>query len=578
MIVPRGEDIVLNRCEGSSSEGETMRKAVLVRACLVLTILLFAAALSAQVPTGKIFGTVTDEQGTPLPGVAVEATSAQLVGKAAAVTEPNGVYRLFALTPGTYKITFTLTGFKPLTRDGIVVALEQTVKLDVGLELGAIEEQVTVVGQTPLIDVKTTVKGMTMTREIFQILPRGRDFDSLIAAVPGVANEPMLAGFSVDGASGLENMFYVDGTDISNTWTGARGENVAFEFVDEVQVKASGYQAEFGGAMGGVVNVITRQGGNAYHGELLGYYSGSALNGKERDTLRYNPYDIYEGRIRQLPGPLRQGQSRPHRGRVQPGRVHLQGQAVVFRVFSPRLSEHDAPRRLRQRPFRREIIPRNINTGTSRPSSRPSRSSSCGWARASSITSISTRARCRTGTGRATRPISGRITGSAIPGGRPPRYADLTLGNNLLVSFRGGSYYTNTTDQQVQPQGPRYYMAGTGPSVFPDIPAEYRKPFGWSNYRSITCDGAIHPAEVPCRRRCHLFPQPGRRACLEIRGLLDPPGRRRAATAISIRPVLISDLPGTVRSSWAESTIGRGKYGYYQVRGNETTGPVGHVL
>ena len=252
-----------------------------------------SASLTAQVPTGKIYGTVTDEQGNPLPGVAVEATSAQLVGKAAAVTETNGVYRLFALTPGTYKITFTLAGFKPLTRDGIVVALEQTVKLDAGLELGAIEEQVTVVGKTPLIDVKTTVKGMTMTRETFQILPRGRDFDSLIAAVPGVANEPMLGGFSVDGASGLENMFYVDGTDISDTWTGARGEDVAFEFVEEVQVKASGYQAEFGGAMGGVINVITRQGGNSYHGDLLGYYSGSALYGKERDTLRYNPYDIY---------------------------------------------------------------------------------------------------------------------------------------------------------------------------------------------------------------------------------------------------------------------------------------------
>ena len=261
--------------------------------CL-LGLAFLCASLAAQVPTGKIFGCVTDEQGNPLPACAVEATSPQLVGKAAAVTESNGVYRLFALPPGTYKITFTLPGFKPLTRDGIVVSLEQTVKLDAGLELGAIEEQVTVVGKTPLIDVRTTVKGMTMTRETFQIMPRGRGFDSLIAAVPGVANEPMLAGYSVDGASGLENMFYVDGTDISHTWTGARGENVAFEFVDEVQVKASGYQAEFGGAMGGVINVITRQGGNAYHGDLLGYYSGSALNGKERDTFRYNPFDIYK--------------------------------------------------------------------------------------------------------------------------------------------------------------------------------------------------------------------------------------------------------------------------------------------
>ena len=72
----------------------------------------------------------------------------------------------------------------------------------------------------------------------------------------------------------------------------AREQGVAFEFVDEVQVKASGYQAEYGGSLGGVINVITRQGGNAFHGEVLGYYSGSRLNGKERDTLRLNPYDV----------------------------------------------------------------------------------------------------------------------------------------------------------------------------------------------------------------------------------------------------------------------------------------------
>ena len=249
-------------------------------------------ALSAQTPTGKMFGTVTDDQGTPLPGVTVEATSPKLVGKAAAVTDENGVYRIFALTPGLYRVTFALQGFKTVTRDGIVVEIEQSVKLNVALQAGAIEEQVTVIGQSPLIDVKSTVKGMTMTKEVFSALPRGRDFDSLVNAIPGVQNESMLSGISVDGASGAENMFYVDGTDITNLYTGVRGQGVAFEFVDEVQVKASGYQAEYGGSLGGVVNVITRQGGNAFHGDVIAYYSGSGLNGKERDTLRLNPYDI----------------------------------------------------------------------------------------------------------------------------------------------------------------------------------------------------------------------------------------------------------------------------------------------
>ncbi len=260
--------------------------------CLPVLLVLFSTALFPQTPTGKVFGTVTDEQGEALPGVSVEATSSKLVGRAAAVADENGVYRLFALTPGLYRITFALQGFKTVARDGIVVELEQSVKLDVTLEVGAIEEQVTVVGQSPLIDVKSTVKGMTLTQEVFSALPRGRDFDSLVNAIPGVQNEPMLSGISVDGASGSENMFYVDGTDITDLYTGVRKQNVAFEFVDEVQVKASGYQAEYGGSLGGVVNVITRQGGNVFHGDVIAYYSGSGLSGKERDTLRLNPYDV----------------------------------------------------------------------------------------------------------------------------------------------------------------------------------------------------------------------------------------------------------------------------------------------
>ncbi len=258
----------------------------------LLVFALSAADLFAQAPSSKMFGTVTDEQGTPLPGVAVEATSPKLVGKGVAITDEKGVYRLFALTPGIYKLAFTLQGFKTVTREGIIVELEQTVKLDVPMPLGALEEQVTVIGQSPLVDVKSTVKGMTMTKEMFSSLPRGRDFDSLVGAVPGVQNERLLSGISVDGASGAENMFYVDGTDITNPYVGVRGQGVAFEFVDEVQVKASGYQAEFGGSLGGVIQVITRQGGNAFHGDVLGFYSGSSLNGKERDTLRLGLYDI----------------------------------------------------------------------------------------------------------------------------------------------------------------------------------------------------------------------------------------------------------------------------------------------
>ena len=143
-----------------------------LRALIVLlSFLLCSAYVAAQVPTGKISGTVTDEQGNPLPGVSVEASSPKLVGRVTAIADVNGAYRLFALTPGIYRIAFTLEGFKTVTREGIVVQIEQTVKLDVTLPLGSIEEEVTVTGQSPLIDVKSTVKGMTLTRAMFEVLP-----------------------------------------------------------------------------------------------------------------------------------------------------------------------------------------------------------------------------------------------------------------------------------------------------------------------------------------------------------------------------------------------------------------------
>jgi len=189
--------------------------------------------------------------------VTVEATSPKLVGKAATVTDATGTFRLMALPSGTYQLTFSLPGFKTLIRKDIILQLSQTLVVNVTMEPAAIEEQVTVVGQSPLIDVKSTVKGQVMTKETFMNLPRGRSFDSLIGIMPGVQSEGITGGLSVDGATGTENMWYVDGADVTNVHIGTSGQNVVLELVDEVKVTASGYNAEFGGSMGGVVNVIS---------------------------------------------------------------------------------------------------------------------------------------------------------------------------------------------------------------------------------------------------------------------------------------------------------------------------------
>ncbi|MCX6556147.1 MAG: TonB-dependent receptor [Candidatus Aminicenantes bacterium] len=264
-------------------------KSVRCFALLAISVLLFAGALSAQQTTAKIFGVVQLEDGSLVPGVNVEATSPKLVGKAVTVTDENGSFRLVNLSPGTYKVIFTLQGFQTVIRDNVSLVAEQTLNLKVEIKLGNLEEAITITGQTALIDVKSTSKGMTLTKEMFDVLPKGRNFDGLVAVIPGAVNENMLGGLSIDGSSGGENMFYMDGQNTNSVFGGQNAQQAAFDFVDEVQVKASGYQAEFGGSLGGVINVVTRSGGNEFHGDVVGYYSGSALRGAERDTTILDP-------------------------------------------------------------------------------------------------------------------------------------------------------------------------------------------------------------------------------------------------------------------------------------------------
>ena len=244
-------------------------------------VLLLTASLTyAQEQTGRLAGVVTDEEKTPLPGVTVEATSPALMGKATAITDEMGRFRLVSLPPGTYEVKFTLPGFATFLRKGIIVVLGRTFDLMITMTPAAIEEEVTVIGESPVVDIKKSGTTMEISKEMFSKLPKGRDFISAVTLASGVNDELELDGLSMDGASSSENMFFVDGVNTTSLYTGDSSQQVVFEFIDEVQVKSSGYEAEHGGSMGGVINVVTRSGGNEFHGELIGYYNGSMTDGK----------------------------------------------------------------------------------------------------------------------------------------------------------------------------------------------------------------------------------------------------------------------------------------------------------
>lgn len=538
--------------------------------------------LRSQESVGKIIGTVTDVEGSPLPGVTVEATSPQLVGKATAITKENGVYHLLALPSGTYTLTFVLPGFDTIVRKNISLRLEQTLTVDMVMKQGKIEEEIVVIGETPLIDVKSTTKDMTITKDIFEHLPKGRDFESLVSTISGVNNEQYLRGISVDGSSGAENVFFVDGVNISNLNYGIADVNVAFEFVDEIQVKASGYQAEYGGSMGGVINVITRSGGNEYHGEVIGYYSGSKFAGKERDTLRLALYDITKAEYINYQDLYGKDNTNRYEVGLSLGGYILKDQLWFFGSFLPVF----------------ENIERHVEWQTSPPVSPSDHMRENRWWNGQFKLSANPMKSLRLSAGFVNnfykyRGDLPRREGTSSPtkawgeyGFDYPNYsvsinADLQLGNNLLIDANGGYFYKNKTNQQIQPDNPRYAFQGEVPSfmrttniMFPEIPSDFVKPRGWTNMSYW--DIFVTEKNINSRASANL----------NLSYYIDLVGEHALKTGI--RWVRIrEDVDNTSKyemiylswdNAYSDPITGeetRGKYGYYAVRGGES-GPFGY--
>ena len=444
---------------------------------LIIGLLTTGTALAQVTAEGRILGKVADDQGAPLPGVTVEATSAKLVGKATTVTDLTGTYRLMALPTGTYDITFSLSGFKKLVRKDIFLEMTQTLVLDVMLEQAAVEEEVTVVGQAPLIDVKSTTKGQLMTKEIFMVLPRGRNFNSLVSTIPGVTNEDAVAGTSVDGASGAENVFYADGADVTDFHYGTEGQSVVLELLDEVKVTASGYNAEFGGSMGGVIQVITRSGGNEFHGDIMAYYENNSrwMQGHSRDYLRQNldDYTVWEYANNDdlyFDG----GKDRDKYNRME-GVFSLGGYIVrdklwFFGSINPIYYRTTAERdfNYREGPFSTFKNTNYYYNGSLKLSAAPLKGFRLS---ASYINNFSKyRGTIPSLLGYDDSTYEWGKEGYNYPNWTAALTADYSIGNDLLISYRGGWHSWDTTDQQIVPPDSTTYYFNYGNTGYADDP------------------------------------------------------------------------------------------------------------
>ncbi|MBM3294582.1 MAG: TonB-dependent receptor, partial [Candidatus Aminicenantes bacterium] len=238
------------------------------RSIVPLAVLLLAALAAGQVTqTGTLIGTVYDNEKQPLPGVTVSISSPALIlPKMEMVTTERGFYRFPALPPGLYKITYSLPNFKTLIRENVRVTIGETTTIDGLLEMSALSESITVTGQSPTVDVQRTTLSASMTKEVLQALPVARTLGTFFNMTPGVTAS------TVHGSAERDNTYNLDGVNVTDPVTGTQAGSFSIDIMEELSVQTAGLPAEYGSVRGGVVNVVTKSGGNIWSGTGSFYF------------------------------------------------------------------------------------------------------------------------------------------------------------------------------------------------------------------------------------------------------------------------------------------------------------------
>jgi hypothetical protein len=249
-------------------------------------LVLATGSAVAQETTGGVTGNVSDEVGTPIAGALIEAEGPY--GTVSATTDDQGEYRFPRLTPGAYTVTANLEGYAESSAE-VRVVLGEMVTVSFALQRATFEQEVTVYSDTVAIDFTQSATATSVREWEIDYLPRGRDFTDVVGIAAGAVYDNQAGGISIDGASGLENRFVIDGIDTTDPQIGDSSVPMRAEFMEEVQIKSAGYMAEYGGSTGGVINAVTRSGRNTWHGGVLVDYENNSWNGSARPQIEYAP-------------------------------------------------------------------------------------------------------------------------------------------------------------------------------------------------------------------------------------------------------------------------------------------------
>ena len=249
----------------------------------VIAVLCGSTAVWAQVDTGTVAGVVSDEQRAALPGVTVTVTNIATSQGRTVVTDPEGRYRVTALQPGQYSVKAELSGFADFLRQQVTVTVGSAVDVNITMSVAALEETITVTGEAPLVESTRAEFGSVISQQVLENIPsKSRAFLDMTlltpAAVENTSTTLQGAGLNIGGSRAKEAAVLVDGFYNQDEGFAQVKQQYSQDSIQEFQIISFGGSAEYGRAIGGIVNAVTKSGGNSLNGSAYGYFRNDSMN------------------------------------------------------------------------------------------------------------------------------------------------------------------------------------------------------------------------------------------------------------------------------------------------------------
>ena len=525
----------------------------------VLAVLMLAWPAAAQEQRGSIEGVVKDTSNAVLPGVTVEARSGGS-GVLSTVSDGTGNYRFPSLLPGMYEVSANLGGFKPAKVSDVEIKLGSIKKVDFSLQLAGVTEQITVTAESPVVDVKQSGRSTNIRAEQVSLLPHNRDFTSLVTQAPGANFESKSNGIMVDGAAAAENRYVIDGIETTDIVGGLSGKNLLADFVEEVQVKSTGYPAEYGGATGAVINVQTKSGSNKFSGNLLSYYQGSNTTGANNPSLRAVFGDATKAEYHTFPedkvtrfepggslgGPIFQNRMWFF-GAYQPANTTIKRHVDATTSGIAAANTHDTTQKQQNLYLSGNVTNQFGNKLRTRVAYNNS------WAKTTGLLAATSG--------------SEALTTNYTKGTRFPNYsvsgtADYTVTSNFVVSARMGRYFSNKEDFNVN-NTVRFVFANATTNIGQaNVPDSEQHPAGYAN--------------VPSNSGIGVDSQTRNYGQIDATYFAHFAGAHQFKGGVQIdrrgNNVINGELQNSVNLNWGTSFGGvAGPFGYYEVRSSGPT-------